>query len=69
MIDVGYGAAFLAGLLSFFSPCVLPIVPPYLAYLAGMSFNEVRTRMPTTWPRAESRLPRLPLFWASARFS
>jgi hypothetical protein len=47
MIDVGYGAAFLAGLLSFFSPCVLPIVPPYLAYLAGMSFNEVRTRMPT----------------------
>jgi cytochrome c-type biogenesis protein len=42
MIDVGYGAAFLAGLLSFFSPCVLPIVPPYLAYLAGMSFNEVQ---------------------------
>ena len=42
MIDVGYGAAFLAGLLSFFSPCVLPIVPPYLAYLAGMSFNEVK---------------------------
>ena len=42
MIDVGYGAALLAGLLSFFSPCVLPIVPPYLAYLAGMSFNEVK---------------------------
>jgi cytochrome c-type biogenesis protein len=42
VIDVGYGAAFLAGLMSFFSPCVLPIVPPYLAYLAGMKFNEVQ---------------------------
>ncbi len=41
MLDVGYGAAFLAGLLSFVSPCVLPIVPPYLAYLAGVSFQEL----------------------------
>ena len=42
MLDVGYGAALLAGLLSFVSPCVLPIVPPYLAYLAGISFEELR---------------------------
>ena len=42
MFDIGYGGAFIAGLLSFFSPCVLPIVPPYLAYLAGLSFAEVR---------------------------
>ncbi|MEC9342531.1 MAG: cytochrome c biogenesis protein CcdA [Pseudomonadota bacterium] len=41
MLDVGFGAAFLAGLLSFVSPCVLPIVPPYLAYLAGISFAEL----------------------------
>lgn len=41
MLDIGFGAAFLAGLLSFFSPCVLPIVPPYLAWLAGMSFTEI----------------------------
>ncbi len=41
MLDVGYGAAFLAGILSFVSPCVLPIVPPYLAYLAGISFSEL----------------------------
>ena len=41
MLDVGYGAAFLAGILSFISPCVLPIVPPYLAYLAGISFSEL----------------------------
>lgn len=44
MLDVGYGAALLAGLLSFVSPCVLPIVPPYLAYLAGLSFDQVRER-------------------------
>ncbi|MDY8108317.1 cytochrome c biogenesis protein CcdA [Fulvimarina sp. 2208YS6-2-32] len=42
MLDVGFGAAFLAGLLSFVSPCVLPIVPPYLAYLAGLGFDQLR---------------------------
>lgn len=41
MLDVSVGGAFLAGLLSFVSPCVLPIVPPYLAYLAGLSFEEL----------------------------
>ena len=41
MLDVSFGGAFLAGILSFVSPCVLPIVPPYLAYLAGLSFSEV----------------------------
>lgn len=41
MLDIGFGYAFLAGILSFVSPCVLPIVPPYLAYLAGVSFSEL----------------------------
>ncbi len=41
MMDIGIGAALLAGLLSFVSPCVLPIVPPYLAYLAGVSFSQL----------------------------
>lgn len=41
MFDIGFGAAFIAGILSFVSPCVLPIVPPYLAYLAGISFGEL----------------------------
>jgi cytochrome c-type biogenesis protein len=41
VFDIGFGAAFLAGLLSFISPCVLPIVPPYLAYLAGVSFADL----------------------------
>lgn len=41
MFDVSIGGALLAGLISFISPCVLPIVPPYLAYLAGVSFGEL----------------------------
>ena len=32
---------FFAGLLSFLSPCVLPLVPPYLTYLAGVSLDEI----------------------------
>ncbi len=43
MLDVSFGMAFIAGLLSFVSPCVLPIVPPYLAYLAGISFAAMDT--------------------------
>ena len=34
--------ALLAGLLSFLSPCVLPIVPPYLAYMGGVSMTEMQ---------------------------
>jgi cytochrome c-type biogenesis protein len=40
-LDVSAGGAFLAGLLSFVSPCVLPLVPPYLAYIAGVSIEEL----------------------------
>lgn len=41
MFDVSFIGAFLAGLLSFLSPCVLPMVPFYLSYLAGVSVNTV----------------------------
>lgn len=33
--------ALMAGVISFLSPCVLPIVPPYLAYMSGVSLNEI----------------------------
>ncbi len=36
--------ALLAGLLSFLSPCVLPIVPPYLAYMSGITMTEMADR-------------------------
>ncbi|MFD1158164.1 cytochrome c biogenesis CcdA family protein [Roseovarius aestuarii] len=35
--------ALLAGVISFLSPCVLPIVPPYLAYMSGVTINDLAT--------------------------
>ncbi|MBV0912769.1 cytochrome c biogenesis CcdA family protein [Anianabacter salinae] len=42
MFDVTLAGALLAGLLSFLSPCVLPIVPFYLSYLAGASVQSLQ---------------------------
>jgi cytochrome c-type biogenesis protein len=39
--------AFAAGLLSFLSPCVLPLIPSYVGYLTGMSVDEVQRRRGT----------------------
>jgi len=33
--------AFLAGLISFLSPCVLPLIPGYISYISGTSFNRI----------------------------
>ena len=40
-MEVTYIGAVLAGLLSFLSPCILPMVPFYLSYLAGVGMNQV----------------------------
>ena len=40
-LNVGFAGAFVAGLLSFASPCVLPLVPPYLSFLAGVSLDQL----------------------------
>jgi cytochrome c-type biogenesis protein len=40
-IDVSSGAAVAAGILSFLSPCVLPLVPPYLVYISGVSLEDM----------------------------
>src|SRR5712692_3800597 len=40
---IGAATAFAAGLISFLSPCVLPLVPGYVSYVAGQSFDELRT--------------------------
>lgn len=39
--DISYAAAMAGGLLSFLSPCVLPLVPAYLCFIAGTSFEEL----------------------------
>ena len=44
MTDISFPSAIFAGLLSFLSPCVLPLVPPYLAYIVGSSLDELSTR-------------------------
>jgi cytochrome c-type biogenesis protein len=41
MTDVTFPAAAAAGLISFLSPCVLPLAPPYLCYLAGASLEDL----------------------------
>ncbi len=38
---VGLSAAFAAGVISFLSPCVWPLVPAYLSYVSGVSFDEL----------------------------
>ena len=40
-LNVSIGAALLAGALSFLSPCVLPLVPPYLCYIGGVSLDDL----------------------------
>jgi cytochrome c-type biogenesis protein len=42
MLDVTFGGAVVAGLLSFLSPCILPMVPFYLCYMAGISMNDLK---------------------------
>jgi cytochrome c-type biogenesis protein len=41
-LEIGYVSAVGAGALSFLSPCVLPLVPPYLCYMAGVSVDDFR---------------------------
>jgi cytochrome c-type biogenesis protein len=40
-IQVSYSLAFLAGLVSFLSPCILPVVPSYLAFVTGLTLGDL----------------------------
>ena len=42
IVDLTVGAALLAGILSFLSPCVLPLVPGYLTFISGVSLDELK---------------------------
>src|SRR5215475_5556810 len=52
--DVTIFAALLAGVVSFLSPCVLPLVPPYLVYLAGTSLERLADAEPEPRVRRET---------------
>ena len=50
--DVSTLIAFTAGLLSFVSPCVLPLVPSYITYITGVSFKDLtdeKTKSRVRW--------------------
>lgn len=55
-MDIGLAAAFGAGIVSFLSPCILPLVVPYLCFLAGASLEELTEKpAPGTTSRAVTR--------------
>ncbi|HYL62044.1 MAG TPA: cytochrome c biogenesis protein CcdA [Candidatus Methylomirabilis sp.] len=58
MIDVSLSAAFIAGLVSFLSPCVLPLVPGYISMLSGIGMEQLRS----------GEAPRANLFSSSLSF-
>src|SRR3990172_6872420 len=43
-LNIGIVTAFIAGVLSFASPCVLPIVPGYLSFITGLGLEELMNR-------------------------
>jgi len=45
--NISYWIAFTAGILSFVSPCVLPLIPSYLTYITGLSFKQLDEEHPT----------------------
>ena len=44
--NISYWIAFTAGILSFASPCVLPLIPSYLTYITGLSFKQLEEEHP-----------------------
>ena len=65
--DVTIFAALLAGLVSFLSPCVLPLVPPYLIYLAGTSLERLAEAEPRAAGAARDRACRAACSWRVSR--
>jgi len=52
MLEISYAGFFLKDMLSFLSPCVLPLVPAYLSYISGISVDALKTEQPDVRRRA-----------------
>lgn len=48
--------AFVAGLLSFLSPCVLPLIPSYITYITGLSFSDLQAEHPSHKVRQQTMI-------------
>ena len=46
-VNISFAGAFIAGLLSFLSPCVLPLIPSYATYITGLSFADLKAEHPS----------------------
>lgn len=55
-LDVSYAGALGAGILSFLSPCVLPLVPPYLCFLGGVSLDQLTDEDKPAEPQVARRV-------------
>jgi cytochrome c-type biogenesis protein len=54
--NISFAGALGAGVLSFLSPCVLPLVPPYLCFLAGVSLDDLTARQGRPSSRPNGRV-------------
>ena len=45
--NITFVGAFIAGFLSFLSPCVLPLIPSYITYITGLSFSDLQAEHPS----------------------
>src|SRR6516165_7546872 len=45
--NITFVGAFIAGLLSFLSPCVFPLIPSFITYITGLSFADLQAEHPS----------------------
>ena len=67
MGDITFLGAFIAGLLSFLSPCVLPLIPSFITYITGLSFTDLQAEHPSRSVRYQTVIHTL-LFIAGFTF-
>ncbi|MCK5611677.1 cytochrome c biogenesis protein CcdA [Candidatus Pacearchaeota archaeon] len=49
MGNINFVLAFIAGVISFISPCILPVIPSYLSFIGGVSYDELADRKTSKW--------------------
>ena len=47
LMNTTLSIAFIAGLISFFSPCVLPLIPGYISYISGTTLDKINKQQNT----------------------